>query len=147
MMTADWVLRRARPEDADALSACLAAAYAGSAARIPDLPPVWEDCAEDIAQNQVWVAVSGGRVGGGLVLIPQDDFMLVANLAAHPSQQGTGLGKALMDHAETQAVDQGFRELRLTTHREMAETQRFYDRLGWTKTGEQGNKVFFAKQL
>ena len=62
----EWTIRRAVPGDAAALTACLEAAYAPYAARIPDLPAVAADCAGEIAQFQVWVAESGDDVVGGL---------------------------------------------------------------------------------
>ena len=142
-----WSLRRAEPEDAEALSACLDAAYAVYAARIADLPPVSADCAGEIARHQVWLAEIGTEVVGGLVLMPRDGFMLLANVAVHPSRKGAGLGRALLAHAEAEALAQGYRELRLTTHADMPETHGFYARLGWQETGRSGKKVSMRKAI
>ena len=78
---ANWTIRRAGGRDADALAACLDAAYAPYAARIADLPPVSADCAGEIARFRVWVAEVADGIVGGLVLVPQDGFMLLANVA------------------------------------------------------------------
>ena len=142
-----WSLRRAVQGDAEALSACMDAAYADTAARIADLPPVSADCAGEIARHQVWLAEIGTEVVGGLVLMPQDGFMLLANVAVHPSRKGAGLGRALLAHAEAEAKEQGYRELRLSTHVDMPETHRFYARLGWQETGRRGTKVSMRKAI
>ena len=143
----NWTIRRAERRDADALSKCIDAAYAHYAARIADLPPVSEDCAEEIARFQVWVAEVANDIVGGLVLVPQDGFMRVANIAVHPDRWGAGLGRALMALAETEALEQGFRELRLSTHMHMPENVRLYAHLGWKQTGGRGNKISMKKVL
>ena len=144
---ANWTIRRAGGRDADALAACLAAAYAPYAARIADLPPVSADCAGEIARFQVWVAEVADGIVGGLVLVPQDGFMLLANVAVHPDHWGAGLGRALMALAEAEALQQGHRELRLSTHVDMPETVRLYAHLGWKQTGRRGNKIAMTKLL
>lgn len=144
---ANWTIRRAEGRDADALVACLDAAYAPYAARIADLPPMSADCAEEIARFQVWVAVVASVIVGGLVLVPQDRFMLLANVAVHPDHRGAGLGRALLARAETEALRHGHRELRLSTHVDMPETVRLYAHLGWRQTGRRGNKVSMSKML
>ena len=123
------------------------AAYAEYAARIPDLPPVSSDCAEEIARHQVWVAEIGGRIVAGAVMMGQDGFMLLANIAVHPDHRGGGLGRALVALAQAQALDQGYRELRLTTHVDMPENVRFYEHLGWEQDRRDGNKVRMTKRI
>lgn len=71
-----WSICKAEPYDADALSRCLDAAYARYAVRIPDLPSMAAGCAEDIVKSQVWVAEVADAIVRGLVLAPQDGFML-----------------------------------------------------------------------
>lgn len=140
-------LRKAEQRDADALAACIDAAYAHYAARIADLPPVSADCAGEIARFQVWVAEVGNELVGGLVMIPNEGFMRLANVAVHPDHKGAGLGRALIAHAEAESLGQGYRELRLTTHAEMPENVRLYQYLGWEEDRRQGNKVFMKKRV
>lgn len=142
---ADWILRRAEQSDAAGLAACIDAAYAPYAARLPDLPDVSGGVAEEIAQHQVWVAEFDGTIIGGLVIIPQPDFMLLANVAVHPKHAGTGLGRALLELAETDSLDQGYRELRLSTHVDMPDNVRLYEHLGWNEIQREGNKVAMKK--
>ena len=143
----DWTLRRAEIDDADGLARCLDAAFASYRERIADLPPMSENCAEEIAEHLVWVAEAGGRIVGGLVLVPDESFMLLANVAVHPDLRGKGLGRRLLTLAETEAEDRGYAELRLTTHADMPETVQLYARNGWLQTGRQGNKIRMRKAL
>ena len=146
-MKRDWSIRRADLRDADALSKCLDAAYAPYAERIDDLPAVSADCAKEIAEHQVWVAETATDIVGGLVLMPEDGFLLLANVAVHPDQKGRGLGRALMEHAEAEAKNQRYRELRLSTHVKMPENLCLYTHLGWVETGRTGNKITMRKIL
>ena len=143
----NWTIRRAERRDADALSKCIDAAYAQYATRIADLPPVSADCAEEITRFQVWVAEIANDIVGGLVLVPQDGFMQLANVAVHPEHRGVGLGRALMALAETEALEQGFHELHLNTHMHMPENVQLYAHLGWRRTGQRGNTISMKKVL
>lgn len=143
----NWTIRRAEQRDAEALAACIEAAYETYAARIADLPDVSAGCAEAIAKYQVWVAEIENALVGGLVMIPEVGFMRLANIAVHPDHKGAGLGRALLAHAEEEALDQGYRELRLTTHIDMPENVGLYCHLGWEEDRRQGNKVSMKKTI
>lgn len=145
-MTA-WQIRRAEPQDARGLAACIEAAYADYAARIADLPAVSEGIADDIAGHRVWVAERDGELAGGIVLVPKEGFLLLANVAVHPACAGLGIGRALIERAEADCRRLGLRELRLATHVAMPENVRLYRHLGWRETGRSGNKVRMKKTL
>jgi len=143
----DWTIRRADPGDADDLGRCFEAAYAQYAARLDDLPPMADGLADDIARHDVWVAESGDAIVGGLVLVPGDGFMLLANVAVHPDHRGMGLGQRLLALAETETLRRGLSEMRLNTHAGMPDTVSLYARNGWTRQGRQGNKIGMKKAL
>ena len=124
--------RRAEAQDAEALAACIDAAYAQYASRITALPPLSANCAEGIATCQVWLAEFDGTIVGALILMPEAGFMRLANVAVLPTHAGKGLGRALLSLAKKEAVGQGYREIRLNTHARMPENIRLYTRLGWT---------------
>ncbi|MFY0638925.1 GNAT family N-acetyltransferase [Maricaulis maris] len=147
MTTQTPTIRRAQEADAADLAACMEAAYARYAARIPDLPAVSEGCAEDIRDNQVWVALLGGEIIAGLVLVAGDGFMKLANLAVHPDHCGKGLGRELMRISEGEATKQGFEEMRLNTHVEMPANVRLYQHLGWVVVSCRGKTVCMRKGL
>ena len=146
-MADDLTIRRAEVGDADGLSRCFEAAYAEYAARISDLPPMAENCAEEIADHLVWVAEADGMIIGGLVLIPGDGVMTLANVAVHPTGRGTGIGRRLMAIAETEAKDRGYDQMRLNTHAEMPENVALYARNGWAEVGRQGKTVTMTKEV
>jgi ribosomal protein S18 acetylase RimI-like enzyme len=144
---AAWTIRQAVAEDAPGLTVCMRAAYAEAAARLGDLPPLTADYADEIATCQVWVAMVDEEIVGGLVLVPGDDALQLANVAVVPHYAGRGLGKALIDHAELEAVAQGFQEIRLATHTDMGNNLALYRHLGWEQTGTEGATVYMKKDL
>ena len=147
-MTTEAVhIRKATPEDADALAQCIDLAYARYANRIPDLPAVSEGCADDIAANQVWVATQEREIIAGLFLMPQDGFIKLANLAVHPDHGGRGIARRLMEISEREALRQGYRELRLNTHAAMPENIQIYEHFGWRVISRNGNTVSMSKSL
>ncbi|HUS96106.1 MAG TPA: GNAT family N-acetyltransferase [Hyphomicrobiaceae bacterium] len=143
-----WVMRKAESNDAEALSILLAAAYSELVSRIKDIPTMTAaDCLADITTNEVWIAETSGAIAGVLVVVPQDGFMQLANVAVHPNYRGAGLGRALMQHLEFEARRQDFSELRLTTHVDIPENIRLYEHLGWERVDENDNKVLMRKTL
>jgi ribosomal protein S18 acetylase RimI-like enzyme len=109
------------------------------------------DYAEVIAHHQVWVAEAEQQIIGGLVLIPEEDTLLLDNIAVHPNYQGRGIGRALLELADAEALCQGYDELRLYTHETMTENIALYTRNGWVEThrGHQAGyaRVFMRKRL
>ena len=104
-----------------------------------------------IRAGRVQVIEHGGRVQGVLVLIPQEDAMLLDNVAVLPSAQGSGLGRKLLEFAERAAVDAGYRFMRLYTNEAMTENIGLYTRIGYRETHrveEKGlRRVYMTKPL
>lgn len=144
---AEWRLRRAGTDDADAFASCIREAYAVYEERIADLPAVADGIAEDIQNHRVWVIEIDGKVVGGIVLVLQETCLLVANVAVEPEWAGLGLGGALMAHAEKECREHERNELRLSTHVDMPETIGLYAHLGWEETGRDGNTVLMRKSI
>ena len=136
------MIRRVKPEDEAALTEVIRAAYAPYQDAGLDLPPVDEGIAEDIRDRMVFVAETDGRITGGVVMTATPPAAHLLNLAVDPEAGGQGLGTALLARAVTEARMAGCRVMRLTTHREMTNTQAFYRRLGWQDDGAEGDKVF-----
>lgn len=59
----------------------------------------------------------------------------VHRLMVHPSRQGRGLAKMLMLHAESAAIEQGCRSIRLDTFLQNPVAMALYPRLGYRRTG------------
>jgi N-acetylglutamate synthase-like GNAT family acetyltransferase len=143
----NWTIRRAEKKDAAALADCFDAAYSIYAPRITDLPAVSDGIEDDIERNVVWVVARDNQVIGGLVLLPKEDHVVLANVAIDPSATGAGLGRAFMDLAEAEARKLGHEKLRLSTHVDMPENVQLYEHLGWHEIGRSGNKVHMEKSL
>lgn len=142
-----WQIRPANVRDAHALSECIEAAYSVYASRVTGLPAVSEGISGDIKNHRVWVAEIDQNIVGGIILIPHDDFVLLANVAVHPESSGLGLGRALIDLAEAECLELGLGEVHLNTHVDIPENVRLYTHLGWQETGRSGNKIHMRKVL
>src|SRR6185312_7741491 len=110
----------ARAADADAVTACVRAAYAEYVERIGREPaPMGADYAALIGQGAVWVVRDGDAIAGVLVLRPQPPSLLLENVAVAPGHRGRGLGRALIGHAEERARAGGFDAVTLYTNERM----------------------------
>jgi GNAT superfamily N-acetyltransferase len=146
----DAAIRQATPHDLARVQEIVRAAYTPYIARIGKPPgPMQDDYAALIAEGHVWVI--GTPPAGLLVLIPQDEHVLLDNVAVAPESHGKGIGRALLQFAEQYATSCGLPELRLYTHELMTENLTMYASTGWTETGR-GNqngfaRVFFRKTI
>jgi ribosomal protein S18 acetylase RimI-like enzyme len=92
-----------------------------------------DDYAEVVRTQRVIVAERGGEIAGLVVLGVGDEGFFVDNVAVHPSHQGIGVGKALLEQAELSARDAGFDSIYLYTHERMAENLALYSRIGYVE--------------
>jgi ribosomal protein S18 acetylase RimI-like enzyme len=126
--------RSAEAADAARVAELVDAAYGHYVERIGMLPgPMTEDYAEVIRNRQVTVAERHGAIVGIIVLTVTDEGFLVDNVAVHPSQRGTGLGRALLEFAEAEARRAGFDSIYLYTHEQMTENLALYSRIGYVE--------------
>jgi GNAT superfamily N-acetyltransferase len=142
--------RLAIDADLPAIKAVIAAAYARYLDRMDKPPaPVLADYREAVAAGQVWVL--GAPVTAVLVLIPEQDSMLVENIAVSPAAQGTGFGRLLMEFAERQALSQGMTRMTLYTNAVMTENLAIYAKLGYQENARHTqcgySRVFMHKEL
>ena len=80
-----------------------------------------------------WVVEREGAIAGFAV-----GNVVTGNIWAlfvHPDHEGHGVGRALHDVMVAWLFDQGLTRLHLTTEPE-TRAQRFYERAGWVRTGE-----------
>jgi ribosomal protein S18 acetylase RimI-like enzyme len=145
-------IRPARMEDLAVIEALVRLAYAPYVPRIGRQPaPMQDDYAALIQKGQAHVLDADGRVQGALVLIPEQDAMLLDNIAVLPEAQGKGFGRRLLDFAENTAREAGFHAIRLYTNEAMTENIALYSRIGYTETHrieENGlRRVYMRKAL
>lgn len=137
------MIRRARPDDAEAVGEIVHAAYRHYIARIGKPPgPMLDDYAARIAAGQAWVLEDEGQLQGVLVLEDRDDVLLLDNIAVRPGAQGKGYGRELLAYAESAARDAGCGAIELYTHELMTKNQALYHRIGYVETGRVTEKGF-----
>ena len=143
-------IRKATAADLPAVREIIAAAYGKYLSRMDRPPaPMLHDYAPAIEAGTVWV--TGDPVAGLISLVIADGGLLVENVAVHPSAQGTGVGRRLMEFAEASATRAGLAKLSLYTNVVMTENQAIYARLGYRETRRETEdgyqRVFMEKDI
>jgi ribosomal protein S18 acetylase RimI-like enzyme len=127
-------LRPARETDVPRLAELVQAAYGHYVERIGGPPrPMTDDYAEVVRSFDVTVAERRGGIVGLIVLGVGDEGFLIDNVAVDPSHQGTGVGRALLEHAERAARSAGHDSIHLYTHERMSENLALYERIGYVE--------------
>ena len=144
--------RPAQPQDAPGIAACVCEAYVHYIERIGKQPgPMLEDYTEVIHQFQVHVAVAEAKVVGAIVLKVTDEGFYVDNVSVRPVVKGQGVGRLLLELAETEARRQGYTSVYLATHELMTENRALYSRIGYVEYDHRlvngYPRVFFRKAL
>lgn len=113
--------------------------------------PMTADYSAAVQSGQAWVAEADGQVLGLLVLVVNQGYLLIENIAVLPSAQRRGIGARLLMLAEDEARANGLGEIRLYTNEGMTENLAYYPRHGYRETRraeEHGfRRVFFSKTL
>jgi ribosomal protein S18 acetylase RimI-like enzyme len=125
-------LRRAVPSELPEITALIETAYAKYLTRMDKPPgPLLRDYGPSVEEGATWVV--GSPVVALITLYPREDHLYVENVVVAPSAQGRGLGRALLEFAEREAVRRGTPRLALVTHEAMTENQAIYSRLGYVE--------------
>lgn len=145
-------LRLATRDDLHAVKNIVRSAYSHYVSRIGREPgPMLDDYSILIEGGRVHVVEQDDVVQGILVLLPEDDAMLLDNVAVAPSAQGLGLGRRMLEFAERAAKDAGYHSIRLYTNEAMTENISLYSRIGYSETHraeEKGlRRVYMTKPL
>ena len=146
------MIRKALPSDAPKMKVCVEASYRHYIDRIGKPPgPMLDDYAKVVQHYQAFVVEDHEEIIGILVIIHKRDDILIDNVAVTPKHQGKGIGRRLIELAESEAVRQGFAHIDLYTNEEMWENRDFYTYLGYIETNrcfEQGyHRVYMRKYL
>ncbi|MFH6603206.1 GNAT family N-acetyltransferase [Maribacter algicola] len=110
----------------------------------------------DLNRDELFVIGINGKIIGTIVistfmdaeyepiqwLTPNENNIYIHRLAVHPSKQGKGYAKKLMDFAERHARERGYVSIRLDTFSQNEHNQRFYERRGYRKLAD----IYFPKQ-
>ena len=145
-------IHRARPEDAPFVREIAREAYRPYVKRIGREPaPMIADFAALIDAAEVWVAVDFAEILGYIVMRPGAGSLHIENVAVSPPRHGEGVGKALLDFAESEAVRLNIPRMDLYTNAHMRENLSLYPRLGWVETDRRSEdgfeRVYFEKLI
>jgi len=129
-------IRRATPDEAETLTS-----IAHAAKRHWQYPEKWirqwqgdlTISPEFIADNEVYVAIIGGRIAGCCALVVSDSPAELEHMWIDPQQMGAGVGRALFEHARQRAKELGLAELELSAD---PHAEGFYQRMGAHRIGE-----------
>ena len=151
-MSAVSSLRIARQEDGAAVKACVVAAFGHYVVRIGKPPaPMLLDFAAEIRAGHVWLVPVKAGVAGVLVQYETHEGFYVDTVAVLPESQGTGVGKALLQFAEQEALRRGYTSIYLCTNSKMTENQAFYPRIGYVERERRNEagyaRIFYIKSL
>jgi ribosomal protein S18 acetylase RimI-like enzyme len=128
------LLRPATAADVPRLTELVAAAYGPYVERLGGPPrPMTDDYADVVRGGGVTVAERAGEIVGLIVLGVSDEGFYVDNVAVDPAHQGSGVGRALLEHAEVAARRAGFDSIYLYTHEKMTENLALYSRIGYVE--------------
>ena len=152
MDTNQFSVRNAMDKDADAVTECVHNAFNHYIERIGRKPgPMLMDYAHEIREHQVFIVEDNGKIFGVLVLCIKDEGFLLDVIAVEPHAQGKGIGKLLLETAESEARRQGFTSIYLYTHEKMTENQLLYKKIGYVEYDrrvEHGlRRVYMRKEL
>ncbi len=144
--------RPAVADDAEAITACVHAAYEPYLERMNRAPaPMLDDYPGLIDRGVVHVAERAGELVGLIVLWAEADHLYVDNIAVAPAAQGEGVGATLLALADAaaRAADRG--EIRLYTNEVMTENLAYYPKVGFTETHramDNGyHRVYFSRPV
>jgi ribosomal protein S18 acetylase RimI-like enzyme len=148
----DVSLRPATAADVPRLTALVQAAYGHYVERLDGPPrPMTDDYTEVVRTQRVTVAERGGEVVGLIVLGVDDEGFVIDNVAVDPSAQGSGVGRALLEHAESEARRASLDSIHLYTHEKMVENLALYSRIGYVEYDRRPHGdallVYLRKQL
>ena len=111
---------------------------------------------QDLERNELWVVENDSHIIGCIVISNLMDTeyepiswltkniqnIYIHRLAVHPSFQGMGLAKKLMDFAENYAREHHAASIRLDTFSQNKRNIKFYEARGYTRLGN----IYFPKQ-
>ena len=141
------VIRRARPDELEAVGRLTVEAYVGNGVIAPDahyLEFLGDAVGRD-AEAEVWVAVDVRGVVGTVTFVEpgsllsevsRDGEAEMRSLAVDPAASGEGIGEALARHSVDLARSRGFRAVVLSSSTTMHTAHRIYERLGFTRLPE-----------
>ena len=140
-------IRRARPDELDAVGRLTVDAYVGGGVIPADAPYLafLGDAAHRDAEAELWVAADERGVVGTVTFVEPTSALCeiaregeaeIRSLAVAPSATGEGIGEALTRHVIARAREAGLGSVVLSSSTTMHAAHRIYERLGFTRLPE-----------
>ncbi|NBJ12128.1 GNAT family N-acetyltransferase [Microvirga sp. SYSU G3D207] len=144
--------RSAKPEDAAMIRDVVRAAYARWVPVIGREPrPMAVDYDQAVREHWIDVISIGPRIVGLIQMMLREDHLWIENVAVRPEDQGRGLGRQLLAHAERRAIEAGCTETRLLTNAAFEANVALYERTGYVIVKREpfmgGTTVYMSKSL
>lgn len=125
-------IRKASLDDVEAISALTNAAYAKYISLIGRKPqPMTADYSRMVIENSIWLLIAENQLVGVLVLVYEPENILIYSVAINPEHQKQGLGRRLLVWAEQQAVQDGYKSIRLYTNARFEDNILLYKHFGY----------------
>jgi len=125
------LLRPATADDAGAIRALTREAYAKWVPVIGREPlPMTADYDEAVRKHRIDLLEVDGKLAALIETAPDNEHLLIENIAVSPAFQNKGLGRKLLAHAEQVAASLGHSVIRLYTNKSFAENVLLYQKVG-----------------
>jgi GNAT superfamily N-acetyltransferase len=144
--------RSANPWDADTVRDLVRAAYSKWVPILGREPmPMKADYERAVRQHQIDILLVDGGIVGLIETMLNSDHLWIENVAVRPESHGKGLGRRLMAHVESKAIEAGYAEARLLTSAAFEANVAFYTTLGYVVDRREpfmgGTTVYMSKKL
>lgn len=144
--------RSAVSEDADTIRDIVRAAYVRWVPIIGREPlPMNADYQKAVSEHRIDLICSEKIITGLIEMMLREDHLWIENVAVAPAEQGKGIGRKLLAHAEAIAKQHGLSELRLLTNAAFISNVRLYEKTGYVITASEpfmgGTTLYLNKRL
>lgn len=139
--------RKALPQDSDAVSALVNSAYRGDSSKVgwtteahllggqrTDAGKILELIQDP--HGRIEMAFENDELIGLMNLIVEGETLYFGMLTVRPDLQNRGIGKILIQRTEDLARELGLKRVRMTVISQRTELIAFYERRGYTWTGQ-----------
>ncbi len=127
-------IRLAQEADVQAVTACVQAAFSVWTDIIGRRPFALDtDYTAWIEQGYVYLAIENGELMGVIALWPQDESVYIDTVAVYPTLQKRGVGRTLLDFADSHARALGITKMSLRTNGKMQSNRDYYQKLGYAE--------------
>lgn len=142
-------IREARLEDAKEFERVMLSAYSAYDKVLDGiiLPPMNTDYKKEISDYPSWVLECDGIIIGGLTMYFDKEHAHLSNVAVDPRFKKKGYGRQLIEFAEKQGKERGYKTLDLVTHVKLQDNIAYYKQSGYEEINRDDSRVFFCKNI